>query len=462
VAPRDVSTRATRSTSTRRVATTRRTGGDDFAPGTLMSKIVDASANAIDWERLVELRERVKETPIAGATQPTLGLIAGELELVDGDVDALRARAKTRYKEYVLSRTLAMKSVVTVASSEAGIVEPKLRCAVGRTLSDVASENSLFAVFARRATRRVDDFSRGVGEDLEIILRDASEEHVSRTKNFYGEHVSAEYFAFVRAQVEACANAAATEGARGGGGAVKVKPILIPSMDVVADDDSSDGGEGDFMFGKKSKKKKKKKTSAPSSADLGLDKIGINLGERATKTLTKMLGDSSAREPAFPEVESWGQTTSGEATGAAFGVLARAPKNVAVVFPSELMRSALTFDAETNETVNSLGARAFSAEHIARDPDAWREKNEDVVAAIWIDFDDGRPAADAADDTFARAFTTLRDGAKIPIVYAAVTLLRECGEACDPVSGPPRAVAAAAAASGRAHARVAALGGDDA
>ena len=37
-----------------------------------MSKIVDASANAIDWERLVELRERVKETPIAGATQPTL------------------------------------------------------------------------------------------------------------------------------------------------------------------------------------------------------------------------------------------------------------------------------------------------------------------------------------------------------------------------------------------------------
>ena len=182
-----------------------------------MSKIVDASANAIDWERLVELRERVKETPIAGATQPTLGLIAGELELVDGDVDALRARAKTRYKEYVLSRTLAMKSVVTVASSEAGIVEPKLRCAVGRTLSDVASENSLFAVFARRATRRVDDFSRGVGEDLEIILRDASEEHVSRTKNFYGEHVSAEYFAFVRAQVEACANAAATEGARGGG-----------------------------------------------------------------------------------------------------------------------------------------------------------------------------------------------------------------------------------------------------
>ena len=428
-----------------------------------MSKIVDASANAIDWERLVELRERVKETPIAGATQPTLGLIAGELELVDGDVDALRARAKTRYKEYVLSRTLAMKSVVTVASSEAGIVEPKLRCAVGRTLSDVSSENSLFAVFARRATRRVDAFSRGVGEDLEIILRDASEEHVSRTKNFYGEHVSAEYFAFVRAQVEACANAAATEGARGGGGAVKVKPILIPSMDVVADDDSSDGGDGDFMFGKKSKKKKKKKkTSAPSSADLGLDKIGINLGERATKTLTKMLGDSSAREPAFPEVESWGQTTSGEATGAAFGVLARAPKNVAVVFPSELMRSALTFDAETNETVNSLGARAFSAEHIARDPDAWREKNEDVVAAIWIEFDDGRPAADAADDTFARAFTTLRDGAKIPIVYAAVTLLRECGEACDPVSGPPRAVAAAAAASGRAHARVAALGGDDA
>jgi len=434
-----------------------------------VSKIVDASANAIDWGRLVELRDKVKETPIAGATQPTLGLIAGELELVNGDVDALRARAKTKYKEYVLSRTLAMKSVVTCASTDVGIVEPKLRCAVGRTLSDVTSENSLFAVFARRARRDVDAFSRGVGEDLEVILRDASEEHVARTKNFYGEHVRAEHFAFVRAQVAACANASASAS-----GGVKVKPILIPSMDVAvldatedAVDDDSNGGE--FMFGKKSKKKKKKPQSASaatsstsSATDLGLDKIGINLGERATQTLTKMLGDSSsAREPAFPEVESWGQTTSGEATGAAFGVLARAPENVAVVFPSELMRSALTFDAETNETVNSLGARAFSAEHIARDPDAWREENEDVVAAIWIEFDDGRPAAAATDDTFARAFTALRDGAKIPIVYAAVTLLRECGEACDPVAGPANAVAAAAAASSRAHARVDALGGDD-
>ena len=434
-----------------------------------MSKIVDASANAIDWGRLVELRDKVKETPIAGATQPTLGLIAGELELVNGDVDALRARAKTKYKEYVLSRTLAMKSVVTCASTDVGIVEPKLRCAVGRTLSDVTSENSLFAVFARRARRDVDAFSEGVGEDLEVILRDASEEHVARTKNFYGEHVRAEHFAFIRAQVAACANAAASAS-----GGVKVKPVLIPSMDTVlvvdedAVDDDSNGGE--FMFGKKSKKKKKKpqsanaatsSTSSTSSTDLGLDKIGINLGERATQTLTKMLGDSSAREPAFLEVESWGQTTSGEAAGAAFGVLARAPENVAVVFPSELMRSALTFDAETNETVNSLGARAFSAEHIARDPDAWREENEDVVAAIWIEFDDGRPDAVATDDTFARAFTALRDGAKIPIVYAVVTLLRECGEACDPVAGPPNAVAAAAAASSRAHARVDALGGDD-
>ena len=85
------------------------------------------------------------------------------------DAAALRRTRSRRYKEYALQRTLGMKAVLTRATTEAGVLDAKTRCAIGRKLADPSSGTSLFHAYAKNADAAMDAFVRGVEEDLRDV-----------------------------------------------------------------------------------------------------------------------------------------------------------------------------------------------------------------------------------------------------------------------------------------------------
>lgn len=458
----------------------------DFLPGTLMSRLVNPRAATIDWRALITMADKVNDSSQDLKMQPTLGLIRGELKMAGGREDVLAERAQG-YKEYVLQRTLGMKAALTLATNVA-TKDPKRRCAIGRALADPRNERSLFALFAKRATGEgVDVFVDGLAEDLVEIDRQLSADDLATTKNWYGADVGQTHFDYVENQVDKAierATRAVADGAAAS--AVTVVPLLVPSVDTpklagdaisssingatttssrrdgAADsssspssDDDDDGGD-DFMFGKKSKKKKSsskaKKTSLASTA-LAMDPSTM-LPQFAADALKQMTAKFGSSEPAFPEVEAWGQSTSSEASAAVLALIARAPSNCAIILPSALLKATLTFD---NAVANSRGAKAFAVEEVAESE--WRANNPDVSAALWISFDPNPIEGDWRAPRFARALENCQGNGDeqqplIPIVLASVALIAEA-PSCDAIEGPPGAVATAAGASARAHERVA-------
>lgn len=453
----------------------------DFLPGTLMSRLVNPRAATIDWRALITMADKVNDSSQDLKMQPTLGLIRGELKMAGGREDVLAERAQG-YKEYVLQRTLGMKAALTLATNVA-TKDPKRRCAIGRALADPRNERSLFALFAKRATGEgVDVFVDGLAEDLVEIDRELSADDLATTKNWYGADVGQTHFDYVEKQVDKAierATRAVADGAAAG--AVTVVPLLVPSVDTpklagdaissssngattssrregAADSSSpSDDDDGDdFMFGKKSKKKKSsskaKKTSLASTA-LAMDPSTM-LPQFAADALKQMTAKFGSSEPAFPEVEAWGQSTSSEASAAVLALIARAPSNCAIILPSALLKATLTFD---NAVANSRGAKAFAVEEVAESD--WRANNPDVSAALWISFDPNPIEGDWRAPRFARALENCQANGDeqqplIPIVLASVALIAEA-PSCDAIEGPPGAVATAAGASARAHERVA-------
>lgn len=449
----------------------------DFLPGTLMSRLVNARAGTIDWRALLAMADKVNDASQDLKAQPTLGLIRGELKMRGGRADALLAERRQGYKEYVLQRTLGMKAALTLATN-AATKDPKRRCAIGRALADPRNERSLFALFAKRATDEgVDVFVDGLAEDLINIDGELSADDLATTKNWYGASVGAAHFDYVENQVDKAIERA-TRAVEGEGAAVVVVvPVLVPSVDTpkLAGDAVSRGGDGasassstgadgttssnadgenndadddDFMFGKKSKKKKKK-AATPAASALAMDPSTM-LPQFAADALKQMTEKFGATEPAFPEVEAWGQSTSSEASAAVLALLARAPAKCAIILPSELLKQTLTFD---NAVANSRGARAFAVEEVAESD--WRANNPDVAAALWVSFDPNPIEGDWRAPRFAHAWENCRGGpSPIPIVLASVALIAEA-PSCDAVEGPPGAVATAAGASARAHERIA-------
>ena len=473
-------------------------------PGSLMSRLVNARTQTLDWKKLFEMADAIGDKTHDLSTQPTLGLIRGELKLGGGD-DLNNASRASGYREYVLQRTLGMKAMLTAATNGT-CKDPKRRCAIGRALAEPKNPRSLFATFAARATPEgVDAFLRGCEEDLRAIEGELTEENVARTKNFYGAHVNEAHFEYLENQARKCAERAAASSAAessSAAAAFTVVPVVVPNMDVVenaaVDDAAANNYSGDedsdeMMFGKKSKKKKNKKngggavaTSAAATSNLVSSILAKGKGLTAEDALSIMAEKFGSTEPAFPEIQAWGQTTSSEAAAVVLSILARAPAGCAVVLPSNLMTSTLTFGVRdpssmntttrTSESpssssldtvgfvANTSGALAFSIDAVAR-PN-WRQTNPSVSSAIWISFDDDAAndddTKDAEDaDTITKSALSALKSSKIPVTIAAFTLARAALE-CDAVAGPSDAVALGAAASARAHARIfTALGDDD-
>lgn len=473
-------------------------------PGSLMSRLVNARTQTLDWKKLFEMADAIGDKTHDLSTQPTLGLIRGELKLGGGD-DLNNASRASGYREYVLQRTLGMKAMLTAATNGT-CKDPKRRCAIGRALAEPKNPRSLFATFAARATPEgVDAFLRGCEEDLRAIEGELTEENVARTKNFYGAHVNEAHFEYLENQARKCAERAAASSAAessSSAAAFTVVPVVVPNMDVVenaaVDDAAANNYSGDedsdeMMFGKKSKKKKNKKngggavaTSAAATSNLVSSILAKGKGLTAEDALSIMAEKFGSTEPAFPEIQAWGQTTSSEAAAVVLSILARAPAGCAVVLPSNLMTSTLTFGVRdpssmntttrTSESpssssldtvgfvANTSGALAFSIDAVAR-PN-WRQTNPSVSSAIWISFDDDAAndddTKDAEDaDTITKSALSALKSSKIPVTIAAFTLARAALE-CDAVAGPSDAVALGAAASARAHARIfTALGDDD-
>lgn len=474
-------------------------------PGSLMSRLVNARTQTLDWKKLFEMADAIGDKTHDLSTQPTLGLIRGELKLGGGgDEDDLNSNASraSGYREYVLQRTLGMKAMLTAATNGT-CKDPKRRCAIGRALAEPKNPRSLFATFAARATPEgVDAFLRGCEEDLRAIEGELTEENVARTKNFYGAHVNEAHFEYLENQARKCAERAASSSAESS--SFTVVPVVVPNMDVVENaaadenannsgDDEDSGGEASMMFGKKSKKKKNKKngggatsaTSAAATSNLVSSILAKGKGLTAEDALSIMAEKFGSTEPAFPEIQAWGQTTSSEAAAVVLSILARAPAGCAVVLPSNLMTSTLTFGVRdpssmntttpTSESpssssldtvgfvANTSGALAFSIDAVAR-PN-WRQTNPSVSSAIWISFDDAADddgdTKDTEDaDTITKSALSALKSSKIPVTIAAFTLARAALE-CDAVAGPSDAVALGAAASARAHARISTALGDD-
>lgn len=472
-------------------------------PGSLMSRLVNARTQTLDWKKLFEMADAIGDKTHDLSTQPTLGLIRGELKLGGGD-DLNNASRASGYREYVLQRTLGMKAMLTAATNGT-CKDPKRRCAIGRALAEPKNPRSLFATFAARATPEgVDAFLRGCEEDLRAIEGELTEENVARTKNFYGAHVNEAHFEYLENQARKCAERAAASSAAessSSAAAFTVVPVVVPNMDVVenaaVDDAAANNYSGDedsdeMMFGKKSKKKKNKKngggavaTSAAATSNLVSSILAKGKGLTAEDALSIMAEKFGSTEPAFPEIQAWGQTTSSEAAAVVLSILARAPAGCAVVLPSNLMTSTLTFGVRdpssmntttrTSESpssssldtvgfvANTSGALAFSIDAVAR-PN-WRQTNPSVSSAIWISFDDDAAndddTKDAEDaDTITKSALSALKSSKIPVTIAAFTLARAALE-CDAVAGPSDAVALGAAASARAHARISTALGDD-
>ena len=466
----------------------------DFAPGSLMSRLVDPRSRELDWKRAFDMADAITDASNDVSTQPTLGLIRGELKLGDADDDTMsNASRASGYREYVLQRTLGMKAMLTAATTRT-CKDPQRRCAVGRALAEPKNPRSLFATFAKRATREgADAFLRGCEEDVRAIEDALTEEDVARTKNFYGAHVKEAHFDYLENQARKCAERAASSSASSG--FIRVVPVVVPNMDVVvvdAEDDDSDSAGGAMVFGKKSKKKRNKKsgggggagTSAAAAASMVSSILAEGKGLAAEDALRVMAEKFGSTEPAFPEIQAWGQTTSSEAAAVVLSILARAPAGCAVVLPSNLMASTLTFgvrDPNNNAASDSLdtvgfvantsGALAFSIDAVARPQ--WRETNPNVSSAVWISFDDDDDADDKnrgenlsssssspEDAAITKSALSALKSSKIPVTIAAFTLARGARE-CDAFDGPPDAVALGAAASARAHERVASALGDD-
>jgi len=461
----------------------------DFMPGSLMSRLVNSRTQTLDWKKLFEMADAIGDETHDVSTQPTLGLIRGELKLGGGG-DNDNASRISGYREYVLQRTLGMKAMLTAATNGT-CKDPKRRCAIGRALAEPKNPRSLFATFAARATPEgVDAFLRGCEEDLRTIEGELTEENVARTKNFYGAHVNEAYFEYLENQARKCAERAASSSSA----AFTVVPVVVPNMDVVenaaADDAANNSGDEDsgeasdgvaMLFGKKSKKKKNKKNGGGAAATSAATSMVSSIlakgkGLTAEDALSIMAEKFGSTEPAFPEIQAWGQTTSSEAAAVVLSILARAPAGCAVVLPSNLMTSTLTFgvrDPSVNTTpndespsssdtvgfvANTSGALAFSIDAVAR-PN-WRQTNPSVSSAIWISFDDDDDDDDTEDTTITQSAISALKSSKIPVTVAAFTLARAALE-CDAVAGPPDAVALGAAASARAHARISTALGDD-
>ena len=451
----NISTRAAKSRVQRVVARPQGQGSlaqqhlGQIAPGSVLSKAIDRAKGSIDWGKMASDVSSLDASSSAVAKSPALGLVLGELGLADGDAERLasKVRATEDYGSFALQRTLGMKAVITLGATRGGVTDAKTRCAIGRVISDSSSEDSLFAVFARRASKDLDAFVSGVSEDLQRIASESlSSEDLDRTKNWYAASVSPAHFSFVQNQVRRACSSSNADTKN-----VKVVPVLIPvydgkstrgtfggALDGADDDEDDDDG---FMFGKKSKKKKKAKSTSAAVSSTSSEPQTVS--DLLTKMVSQRVG--SQREPTFPELEmSWGQTTAAEVGGAVLQLVAEAPAKSVVILPSELIRATISFDADASG-VNAAGARAVSIEQVASDASVI---GDDVSSTLWVTFDPDDASKSA--ETFKRALENIRSR-NIPIVNAVFALVPEI-ESCDAETGPADAVSLAASVSSRAHA----------
>ncbi len=447
---------------------------EEFAPGSVLGKMMNLRLNKINWEVMSDAADKLDGEL---SSQAILGLVRAEVAM--RGIDALKEENRG-YKEYILLRSLGLKAWFTMATSRAGIHDPRTRCAVGKALSSPDGEYNIYRrIFAHAplaAAGDWDGFADGLASDAKAVAEALTASDLNTTKVRYDASVTETHFAWMGDEVKRVEEA--MRRAKVGDAPVVVAaraPWVDPGASPVgaaggADSsaggaDSSAGGADaaaaadaeedsvESMFGKKKKKKKKKgglgaAVSAVSAVSAAASAAGST---GAPASLDQILGGlvKKQQEPTFPELEAWcvgsSQATASEAAACAASIALAAPENATVVAPSSLVASCLAFDTK------SLGRnrRVVSVTEAASDALTF-EDGEDGVC-VCIVFDPPAVGGFGGEDAALARTVAKAKAAGAPCVLAAVTLVG--GGACERGGGTAGADAAGEAAEARVMTR---------
>ena len=393
-----------------------------------MGKMMNLRLNTINWKVLAEASEKLEGEL---ASQPILGLVRAEVTL--RGVDALE-RERRGYREYILLRSLGLKAWFTMATSRAGVKDPRMRCAVGAALAKPDGEFNIYRrVFAHcREVAENEDwnaFADGLAGDVRRVAETVAEADLKTTKVRYDAKVTEEDFDRIEAEVNGAIEALEAiknEGVKGGeeeeARAIAVTvpwvdpgappPGVLPSSEAGGSEEgassseegasSEDASAAESMFGKRSKKKKAKMPKAGGGVVAGASALAsaLRAGESLEATLARLAKRQA--EPTFPDVARWTagdakQATASEAVAALAAVALGAPEGSTVVAPSAIFASALAFDLE----MFGRGRRVVSPERAAAEGSSEGSSSggspvyEAGSLAVFLAFD---PAADPEGD----------------------------------------------------------------
>ena len=361
-------------------------GQEQFPPGSVMGKMMNLRLNTINWKVLAEASEKLEGEL---ASQPILGLVRAEVTL--RGVAALE-RERRGYREYILLRSLGLKAWFTMATSRAGVKDPRMRCAVGAALAKPDGEFNIYRRVLAHCREVADDedwnaFADGLAGDVRRVAETVAEADLKTTKVRYDAKVTEEDFDRIEAEVNGAIEALEAiknEGGVKGGEEEEARAIavtvpwvdpgappagVLPSSEAGGSEEkasssdegassseegasSEDASAAESMFGKRSKKKKAKMPKAGGGVVAGASALASALrsGESLEATLARLAKRQA--EPTFPDVARWTvgdakQATASEAVAALAAVALGAPEGSTVVAPSAIFASALAFDLET-------------------------------------------------------------------------------------------------------------------
>ena len=428
-------------------------GQEQFPPGSVMGKMMNLRLNTINWKVLAEASEKLEGEL---ASQPILGLVRAEVTL--RGVDALE-RERRGYREYILLRSLGLKAWFTMATSRAGVKDPRMRCAVGAALAKPDGEFNIYRrVFAHsREVAENEDwnaFADGLAGDVRRVAETVAEADLKTTKVRYDAKVTEEDFDRIEAEVNGAIEALEAiknEGVKGGeeeeARAIAVTvpwvdpgappPGVLPSSEAGGSEEgassseegasSEDASAAESMFGKRSKKKKAKMPKAGGGVVAGASALASALRSGGSLEATLARLAKRQAEPTFPDVARWTigdakQATASEAVAALAAVALGAPEGSTVVAPSAIFASALAFDLGTF----GRGRRVVSPERAAAEGSSeWSSSSsggspvyEAGSLAVFLAFD---PAADPEGDA-ARMKKGMANARAAGAVPASVTV----------------------------------------
>ena len=354
-----------------------------------MGKMMNLRLNTINWKVLAEASEKLEGEL---ASQPILGLVRAEVTL--RGVEALE-RERRGYREYILLRSLGLKAWFTMATSRAGVKDPRMRCAVGAALAKPDGEFNIYRrVFAHcRAVAENEDwnaFADGLAGDVRRVVETVAEADLKTTKVRYDAKVTEEDFDRIEAEVNGAIEALEAiknEGVKGGEEEARAIAVTVPWVDPGAPPpgvlpsseaggseegassseegaSSEDASAAESMFGKRSKKKKAKMPKAGGGVVAGASALASALrsGESLEATLARLAKRQA--EPTFPDVARWTvgdakQATASEAVAALAAVALGAPEGSTVVAPSAISppRSRRLGDVRAREARRLAGTR---------------------------------------------------------------------------------------------------------